>query len=98
MDAILVPEKPWYAPERLLPRMTKIRRLPWVPIILILALLVVPAAFADQIAPYGTKEGGLPKRYLPPVWDGGTSEHILGTDRLGRDILSRIIHGARVSP
>ena len=60
MDAILVPEKPWYAPERLLPRMTKIRRLPWGPIILILALLVVPAAFADQIAPYGTKDGRLP--------------------------------------
>ncbi len=97
MDVILAPARPWYAPGRLLSIVTGSRRLPWISISLILILLVIPAAFADVIAPHGPKDGGLPKRYLPPVWDGGTSEHILGTDRLGRDILSRIIHGARVS-
>ena len=97
MDVLLTPEKPWYTPGKLLNNAAKVRRLPLAPIILILALLVVPAIFADQIAPHGPREGGLPKRYLPPVWNGGTSEHLLGTDRLGRDVLSRIIHGSRVS-
>ena len=99
MDALLTTArpKPWYPPGRLLFIITGSRRLPGISISLILVLLVIPAAFADLIAPHGPKEGGLPQRYLPPVWDGGTSEHILGTDRLGRDVLSRIIHGARVS-
>jgi peptide/nickel transport system permease protein len=67
---------------------TSSRRLPWISITLILLLLVIPATFADVLAPHGPKEGGLPQRYLPPVWDGGTSEHILGTDRLGRNTFS----------
>jgi peptide/nickel transport system permease protein len=42
--------------------------------------------------------GSLSNRLTPPVWqDGGTMEHILGTDKLGRDMLSRIIYGARIS-
>lgn len=40
----------------------------------------------------------LPERLKPPVWlEGGSSSHLLGTDQLGRDILSRVIHGARIS-
>ena len=61
-------------------------------------VLVIPGIFSGQIAPYGAKEGSLPKRLTPPVWlEGGSWEHPLGTDKIGRDILSRIIHGARIS-
>ena len=97
MEAILTTKSPWYSAGRLLTVLALVRRLPLFPIVLILVLLVIPAVFADQIAPHGPKEGGLSNRYKPPVWNGGTSEHILGTDRLGRDVLSRIIHGSRVS-
>ena len=98
MDVLVTAKNPWYTPGRLLTGLALARRLPLIPITLILVLLVIPAAFAGQIAPHGPRDGGLPQRYLPPVWeDGGTSEHILGTDRLGRDVLSRIIHGSRVS-
>jgi peptide/nickel transport system permease protein len=78
--------------------MRQARRYPVVPLALLVCLLVLPAALAPQIAPYDPLRGSLAKRLKPPVWmDGGTSEHLLGTDKLGRDILSRMIHGARVS-
>src|SRR6058998_1419793 len=50
------------------------------------------------VVPYDPLQGSLAKRLKPPVWQqGGTIDHLLGTDKLGRDILSRLIHGARVS-
>ena len=74
------------------------RRYPLFPIALLLIVLVIPAIFADWIAPHDPKLGTLSTRLLPPVWmEGGDSEFLLGTDRVGRDILSRIMHGARVS-
>jgi len=64
----------------------------------LLFLLVIPAVFAYQIAPYDPLKGSLAKRLRPPVWqEGGSVDNLLGTDKLGRDILSRMIHGARVS-
>ena len=64
----------------------------------ILALLVFCAIFAPLIAPYPPNLQNLPARLSPPSFmTGGTSAHILGTDGLGRDILSRIIYGARIS-
>jgi peptide/nickel transport system permease protein len=69
-----------------------------VPLALLTFLLVIPALFASQVAPYDPLKGSLSKRLKPPAWQqGGTIEHPLGTDKLGRDMLSRIIHGARVS-
>lgn len=63
-----------------------------------LILFVVGAIFADWLAPYSPKEINLANALSPPFWQqGGTTAHLLGTDRLGRDILSRIIFGARVS-
>ena len=54
--------------------------------------------FADFISPYDPFESNLSKGTLPPFWQqGGSLEHILGTDFLGRDQLSRIIHGSRMS-
>lgn len=98
VDVLVTAKAPWYAPSSLRALFTQARRLPLIPIVLILVLLVIPAAFADVIAPHDPTAGGLSQRYIPPVWEaGGTSSHILGTDRIGRDVLSRIIYGSRVS-
>ena len=66
--------------------------------IIVMFLLVFSAICADLIAPYSPLQISLLKRLNPPFFaDGGTPAHLLGTDTLGRDILSRIIFGARVS-
>lgn len=62
-----------------------------------LALAFVVAVGADWIAPYGYAEQSLLNRLKPPVFLGGDSRHILGTDGLGRDVLSRLIHAMRAS-
>ena len=74
------------------------RRYPLFPILLLLIVLVIPAVFANQIAPHDPKLGSLSAKLLPPAWmEGGSTEYLLGTDRVGRDILTRIMYGARVS-
>lgn len=56
------------------------------------------AIFAPAISPSDPYSQSLPDRLSPPSWlPNGMSEHFLGTDSLGRDILSRIIHGSRIS-
>lgn len=74
----------------------RLRRWP-ISSIVILSVLIVSAVFAPLIAPHDAKLGDLSDRHIPPMLFGGTSDHILGTDGLGRDILSRIVHGARIS-
>jgi peptide/nickel transport system permease protein len=70
---------------------------PVVPI-LILTTLALVALFADFIAPYDPEVGALGARFRPPAWvAGGSTAHLLGTDHIGRDVLSRLIFGARVS-
>jgi peptide/nickel transport system permease protein len=89
---------PWYAPPRVAQAMGQARRYPLVPLALLTFLLVIPALFASQVAPYDPLQGSLSKRLKPPAWQqGGSIDHPLGTDKLGRDMLSRIIYGARVS-
>jgi peptide/nickel transport system permease protein len=74
------------------------RRYPIVSMAILVLLLVIPTLFAPQIAPYNPVKGSLSKRLQPPVWaPGGSIEHPLGTDKMGRDILSRIIYGSRIS-
>lgn len=64
----------------------------------LLIIFVIVAVFGPWITPHDPLKGSLRARLLPPVWqDGGVWDHIFGTDRLGRDILSRIIAGARIS-
>jgi len=71
---------------------------PPIPIAILLIMLVIPALFAEFIAPHDPFAGGLSRSLRPPFWEpGGSFEHILGSDRIGRDILSRIIFGARIS-
>ncbi|QGZ33517.1 ABC transporter permease [Stappia indica] len=64
---------------------------------IVLAVVLI-ALFAPLIAPHDPYAQDLSKRLLPPVWsEKGSWEHIFGTDALGRDYLSRILFGARVS-
>jgi len=58
-----------------------------------LGLILLAAVFAERLAPYGPNEQDILKRLQPP----GIPGHVLGTDEVGRDILSRLIHGARIS-
>ena len=68
-------------------------RLPWIPI-LILLLILICAAFAELIAPHDPLKINVLNRHMAP---GESSAHLLGTDSLGRDILSRLIYGARTT-
>ena len=98
MATVTVRTLPWYAAPRVAHVMRQARRYPLVPIFILAFLLVIPAALAPQVAPHDPLRGSLSNRLKPPAWqDGGKAQHILGTDKLGRDILSRIIYGARVS-
>ncbi|WP_210426298.1 ABC transporter permease [Marinobacter confluentis] len=64
----------------------------------ILLVMAIFALFAPWLAPHDPYMQNLPLRMLPPVWvEGGSWEYLLGTDHLGRDYLSRIIYGARIS-
>ena len=70
---------------------------PVVPL-LILAVIALVAVFANQLAPHNPEIGILTARFKPPFWlKGGSTEYLLGTDQLGRDVLSRLIFGARIS-
>ena len=72
-------------------------RLPWGSFSIIVVLVLV-ALLAPLIAPHSPTEQSLPDKLQPPAWqEGGSTKHLLGTDVLGRDLLSRLIYGARVS-
>jgi len=64
----------------------------------ILGGLLFVAVFANVLAPHDPEVGNLGERFRPPVWQqGGSEKFLLGSDHLGRDVLSRLIFGARVS-
>jgi peptide/nickel transport system permease protein len=73
----------------------------------ILGIMLILAIFADLswlglpnvgIAPHDPTRGVITDRLLPPSFmEGGKSDYLLGTDKLGRDVLSRVIHGTRIS-
>jgi peptide/nickel transport system permease protein len=64
----------------------------------VIVLLVLMALFAPLLAPYDPADQSLRDRLVPPVWQAeGSWDHVLGTDHLGRDMLSRVIHGSRIS-
>ena len=66
--------------------------------LLVILVNVAAAVFAPAVAPHDPLDQDITRRLLPPAWlAGGSVEHVLGTDQLGRDILSRIIHGSRIS-
>lgn len=66
--------------------------------VICLGSLFFIAVFAPLLAPYDPAAQNIIARLKPPVWmDGGSWAHILGTDHLGRDVLSRLLHGSRIS-
>ena len=68
--------------------------LPAIPVL----LAVIAAIAAPWISPHSPTSGNLAARLKPPAWQaGGTPDRPLGSDLLGRDVLSRLLHGARVS-
>ncbi len=84
-----------------------IRNLTFIIPVIILSLMLLMAIFADlawlglpdvRLSPYSPTKMSLPDRLMPPFWaEGGSTEHLFGTDKMGRDILSRLIFGARIS-
>lgn len=78
-------------------RLTVLKRAPKLPTAIVLISVLV-AIFAPVIAPHSAIDADLRARGHPPAFiDGGSREYLLGTDRQGRDILSRIVVGARIS-
>jgi peptide/nickel transport system permease protein len=100
-DVLPVAEQATAAPT--LPRRRKPLRAMWrrkvaVLGMALLSLVVILAVFAAWAAPFDPHAQNLGNILAPPVWDAaGTWEHPLGTDAVGRDVLSRLIHGARNS-
>jgi peptide/nickel transport system permease protein len=73
------------------------RRWPVIPLLVVVALAMV-AIFAPLIVPYDPLYGNLEHVVDPPAWvEGGSGKHLLGADHIGRDILSRMVFGARIS-
>jgi peptide/nickel transport system permease protein len=88
--AVIVAELPRRATRRL-------SSYPVIPLAIIV-LMVFIALAADVLAPHNPEVGSLAMRFRPPAWQaGGSATHLLGTDHLGRDVLSRLLFGARVS-
>jgi oligopeptide/dipeptide ABC transporter ATP-binding protein len=76
----------------------RFRRKPWLVLGLVgLLMILASATLAPFIAPHPPLRQDLASSLAPPVWAGGTAEHPLGTDALGRDIASRLLYGARNS-
>jgi len=66
--------------------------------LLVVAMVAGAALFAPLLAPHDPAEQNLLTTFLPPAWsDGGDPAFLLGTDSLGRDVLSRLLYGARVA-
>jgi peptide/nickel transport system permease protein len=66
--------------------------------VVVMVTFVLLGIFAPFIAPHDPVSQTLTARLTAPVWASeGTSEYLLGTDQLGRDVLSRVIHGSRIS-
>ena len=93
-DAVALPSHPPRTARR---RAFRLGDIPLVPT-LILVVIAFVAVFANQLAPHNPEIGSLAARFKPPAWQsGGSAQYLLGTDQLGRDVLSRLIFGARVS-
>ena len=86
----------WYSPSGIANLGRRARRYPLIPLIILAIVLLIPAFFAQILAPHHPTRGQFAERLTPPAWqEGGSLKYILGTDKQGRDMLSRILHGAK---
>ena len=77
--------------------LTRHRRTPIIPLTII-GVMVMTAVFADFLTAYSPTEISLSTRLRPPFWqERGSLDYLLGTDPMGRDLLTRMIYGARIS-
>ena len=95
---------PWYSPPKLRGYFrTVFKEYPVLWLTILFVVLIFPAITAPWTAPHDPLKQQLSKRLTAPVWSAGTAEkppswdNILGTDKQGRDILSRMMHGSRIS-
>lgn len=96
-NAGIAPTLEWVAPATPLGvRLSRFRgAIPW---LTVYVLFIIVGIGAPIIAPHPPNDQELVARLLPPFWEErGTTEHLLGTDQLGRDVLSRLIYGTRLS-
>ena len=77
----------------------RLRRLKWgVASAIVLLVLILVTLLAPWVSPHDPLAVNIRHRLAPPAWmEGGTTQHLLGTDQVGRDLLSRVIWGGRVS-
>lgn len=93
-DAIRLPSR---APRFTFWRSLRRAQFPVTPVV-ILGVIAFVAIFANVLAPHNPEVGSLVHRFKPPFWMAkGSTTYLLGTDQLGRDVLSRLIFGARIS-
>ena len=91
-EAVAIPaRRRWQLPYR------RRRYLLVIPPLLVMITFVVFGVFADILAPGDPGDTNVLVRLEPPAFSGGSSDYPLGTDHVGRDIWTRIVHGARVS-
>jgi peptide/nickel transport system permease protein len=80
--------------------MTELRsadRVPRFPLGILLFVIAI-ALVGPWIVPFDPQDGNLVDQFIPPIWiNGGSMLHVFGTDHMGRDVLSRLIAGARIS-
>src|SRR6266705_7089730 len=96
-DVIPLPSHTPGAPRFSALRAARLGDVPMIPLVILVGIALV-AVFANQLAPHNPEIGSLTMRFKPPFWaKGGSTEYLLGTDQLGRDVVSRLIYGARVS-
>jgi peptide/nickel transport system permease protein len=86
---VLPPARPWYTDVWI--RMLRRKPLGTLGGVIVLAMLL-SAVFADVLTPYGFSQTNLRERFI-----AANGEHWLGTDQLGRDLLTRLLYGARIS-
>ena len=96
--ALYVPPPPTLA-GRALSLVGRARELPKAATLMLLLVLVIPAVFAPFVAPHDplVPPEGLRGRLEPPAFAGGSWRFPLGSDQTGKDVLSRVIYGSRVS-
>jgi peptide/nickel transport system permease protein len=98
-DVALDATSPAAPAERGSPLLRRLSRLRWgVAAAIVLLAIVLSAMLAPWISPHDPLAVDIRHRLAPPAWmAGGTPDHLLGTDQVGRDLLSRVIYGGRIS-